>query len=64
MKEDMVLMDDKKQDRIFSLKQGLFGKDEGQDNDIGLCVHKGIFYIAVKIQDEWHFSQTLKAKDL
>ena len=59
MEETIETLTDGKQDKIFNLKQGFF-----KDTDIGICTKEGKFYLAVKLNEEWHFSEIKKAKDL
>ena len=64
MEETIQTLTDGKQDKIFNLKQGFFSPQEGKDTDIGICTKEGKFYLAVKLNEEWHFSEIKKAKDL
>ena len=64
MSETIETLTDGKQDKIFNLKQGFFRPREGKDTDMGICTKDGKFYLAVKLNEEWHFSEIKKAKDL
>ena len=64
MSETIETLTDGKQDKIFNLKQGFFSHKEGKDTDMGICTKDGKFYLAVKLNEEWHFSEIKKAKDL
>ena len=48
---------EKKQNTMLETKQGFFAPTEGDNGDTGICIHNGIRYFAVKVQDKWEFAQ-------
>lgn len=55
---------EKKQDVMLNMKASLFQKTEGEDGDTGVCSHRGKFYFAMKLNNEWRFAELKQAKDL
>jgi hypothetical protein len=53
-----------KQNKIFDLKQGFFRPTEGQNNDMGICTDRGKFYLAVKVNNEWRFTEIKQSRSL
>ena len=46
---------EKKQNSMLETKQGFFAPTEGVNGDTGICIHNGMRYFAVKVQDRWEF---------
>ena len=54
----------RKQDKISTIKVGLFTPGDGQDGDIGVCQYLGKTFFAIKSLGEWWFTEAARAKDL
>jgi hypothetical protein len=61
---EIVQMHNQKQDKIAGIKRGLFTPGEGQNGDIGICLHNGRHYLAIKSLGQWFFAEALKATEL
>ena len=61
---DLTQLRNQKQNKIATIKQGLFHSGEGQDGDIGVCLYNGKHYFAVKNFGEWLFAEAIRAGKL
>ena len=57
-------LQNQKQDKITTVKVGLFTPGDGQDGDIGICKHLGKTFFAIKTLGEWWFSEAYRAQNL
>ena len=46
---------EKKQNSMLDIKQGFYSPSEGEDGDTGGCIHNGVFYYAIKVNNQWQF---------
>jgi len=46
---------EKKQNSMLDIKQGFYSPSEGEDGDTGGCIHNGVFYYAIKANNQWQF---------
>ena len=53
-----------RQSRGITLGKGTPQRLEGQNGDIGICLHNGRHYLAIKSLGQWFFAEALKATEL
>lgn len=57
-------LQNQKQDKITTVKVGLFTPSDGQDGDMGVCQYQGKYYFAIKSLGDWFFAEALRATRL
>ena len=53
-----------KQDKIATVKNGLFSSGDGQGGDMGICLNNGKLYFSVKTKGQWYFAELKSSKDI